>query len=314
MTQVFETTDPEVASELFRSQYTSMRMQIQGRQPLLRFAFTHVGRARLDRSTFRMALDGNADPLEQVSILRVLSGTVRYTCGDSEEAYGPGDTCYPLPTGRAWAGSVHDLDSELVVLDPALLDETAGTPPDAKAPVRLLSNRPQSKTAVAQLWRTAEFVRISIADEPETGSPSLVTSSAARLLAAVVLATFPSTARTDPTIEDRHDAHPDTLRRAIAYIETNPGRDIGVADIAAAAFVTVRAVQLAFRRHLDTTPMAYLRRVRLSLAHDELRTTDPGDGHTVTSIAARWGFANASRFAQLYREEFNQLPSRTLRT
>jgi len=30
-----------------------------------------------------------------------------------------------------------------------------------------------------------------------------------------------------------------------------------------AAHVTVRAVQLAFRRHLDTTPMAYLRRVRL---------------------------------------------------
>jgi hypothetical protein len=32
-----------------------------------------------------------------------------------------------------------------------------------------------------------------------------------------------------------------------------------VADIAAAARVTTRAVQLAFRRHLDTTPTDYLR-------------------------------------------------------
>ncbi|WP_211269144.1 helix-turn-helix transcriptional regulator [Saccharothrix syringae] len=54
-------------------------------------------------------------------------------------------------------------------------------------------------------------------------------------------------------------AQPDTLRRAIAFIESNAHRDISVADIAAAGFVTVRAVQPAFRRHLGTTPMAHLR-------------------------------------------------------
>ncbi|MFI6180577.1 hypothetical protein ACIA8R_33925 [Nonomuraea sp. NPDC051191] len=46
------------------------------------------------------------------------------------------------------------------------------------------------------------------------------------------------------------------MRRAIAYLEAQPDQDITVADIAAAAHVTVRAVQLAFRRHLDTTPLA----------------------------------------------------------
>ena len=67
----------------------------------------------------------------------------------------------------------------------------------------------------------------------------------------------------------------------------------------------------AFRRHLGTTPMTYLRRVRLGCAHQELH--DGGDGLTVTEIAYRWGFSNPSRFAQYYRAEYGTGPSDTLR-
>jgi len=54
-----------------------------------------------------------------------------------------------------------------------------------------------------------------------------------------------------------------TVRRATAFIEQHAHTDINMADIAAAANVSIRAVQCAFRRHLNTTPMAYLRAVRL---------------------------------------------------
>jgi transcriptional regulator GlxA family with amidase domain len=86
---------------------------------------------------------------------------------------------------------------------------------------------------------TIRFIRDLLAD-PVTGSQSLITNSAARLLAATILTAFPSTA-----------------------VDDNAHRDISVADIAAAANVSIRTIQLAFRRHLDTTPNAYLRRVRL---------------------------------------------------
>ena len=62
LTQVLETSDPDVASEIFRQQYTQMRMRMQmpsrGGQPLFRVASTQVGRARLDHTTIWMALEG----------------------------------------------------------------------------------------------------------------------------------------------------------------------------------------------------------------------------------------------------------------
>jgi transcriptional regulator GlxA family with amidase domain len=84
------------------------------------------------------------------------------------------------------------------------------------------------------------------------------------------------------------------------------------AEIAAAAGVTIRAVQLAFRRHLDTTPLGYLRRVRLDYAHRQLAAADP-QHESVTAVAYRWGFANSSRFAAYYRQAYGVLPSHTLR-
>ena len=159
--------------------------------------------------------------------------------------------------------------------------------------------------------RTWHRLRIRACKGSSGVAHPLVAGNAARLLVATALATFPNTALTEPTIEDRHDAHPATLRRAIAFIEGNADCDISVADIARAAHVTTRAVQLAFRRHLETTPSAYLRRLRLQHAHDQLREAVPGT-ITVSAVAARWGFLNPSQFAAHYRTAFAELPSRTL--
>jgi anti-anti-sigma factor len=103
-----------------------------------------------------------------------------------------------------------------------------------------------------------------------------------------------------------------TLRRAIAFIQERARDDISVTDIAAAAFVTIRAVQLAFRRYLDTTPMAYLRQVRLERAHRELVLGDPRH-LTVAQVASDWGFPSASRFTAYYRAAYGVPPGQTLR-
>lgn len=140
----------------------------------------------------------------------------------------------------------------------------------------------------------------------------LVAGSAGRLLAATLLTAFPNTTLTDPTIEDRHDSHPDVLRRAIAFIEDHADQDISVADVAAAARVTIRALQYAFRRHRGSTPMSYLREVRIQQAHEDLVAADPTTGVTVTEIAARWGFFHPGRFARHYRAVYGLPPHQTL--
>jgi transcriptional regulator GlxA family with amidase domain len=94
----------------------------------------------------------------------------------------------------------------------------------------------------------------------------------------------------------------------MTFIEANPDLDITVADIARAAHVSVRAIQVAFRRHLHTTPMAYLRRVRLDAARAELLNATPDQGLTVTAVASRWGWARPSRFAADFRAAYGQHP------
>jgi transcriptional regulator GlxA family with amidase domain len=122
---------------------------------------------------------------------------------------------------------------------------------------------------------TSVFFLREVLANSEVAAQPLIRGNAARMLAATVLDTFPNTAIIDPTAQDRRDATSTTVRRAIAFIEQHPHADISVADIAAAANVSIRAVQFAFRRQLDTTPMTYLRAVRLDRAHRELLATDP---------------------------------------
>lgn len=62
--------------------------------------------------------------------------------------------------------------------------------------------------------------------QPGPAGQPLFAATATRLLMATALAVFSSNALTDPTIEGRHDAHPATLRRAIAFILENAHTNI----------------------------------------------------------------------------------------
>jgi AraC-like DNA-binding protein len=101
------------------------------------------------------------------------------------------------------------------------------------------------------------------------------------------------------------------VRIAADLMETEPARPLTVAGLAAHAHVSVRALQEGFQREFGTTPMGYLRNVRLRRAHADLVAADPS-GVTVADIARRWGFPHASRFSTRYAAAFGELPNATL--
>lgn len=105
---------------------------------------------------------------------------------------------------------------------------------------------------------------------------------------------------------------PRAVRAAMAAIEERPTELVTVGDIARAAGLSVRALEDGFQRHLGTSPMAHLRRVRLARAHDELAAAEPGRT-TATAVALRWGFAHYGRFAAQYRRCYGHSPADTLR-
>ena len=105
---------------------------------------------------------------------------------------------------------------------------------------------------------------------------------------------------------------PQPVTRAMQVMRDQPGFPHTPTTLAAEAGISVRALHNGFRRHLDSTPMNYLRQLRLQRAHDELTSADTRDT-TVNQIAHRWGFPHQSRFAEIYQRRYGQTPSMTLR-
>ncbi|MGW1077155.1 AraC family transcriptional regulator [Streptomyces sp. NPDC002537] len=103
------------------------------------------------------------------------------------------------------------------------------------------------------------------------------------------------------------------VRRAMALAEERADQPLTLADLALAGRVSPRSLQEAFRRHLGTTPLGYLREVRLGRARHDLLAGRGNPAVTVSAVACRWGFCNLGRFAGLYLEKYGESPSRTLR-
>lgn len=102
------------------------------------------------------------------------------------------------------------------------------------------------------------------------------------------------------------------LDTVLEYLREHAELPLTPADLARVGHMSIRSLHATFQRELGTTPIAYLRRVRLERVHDELVTGHSND-LKVSEVAYRWGFAHPSRFASMYREAFGELPSETLR-
>jgi len=106
-------------------------------------------------------------------------------------------------------------------------------------------------------------------------------------------------------------AVPWQVKRAIEYMRANLSHSLTVALIADETGTSVRALQVAFQRFKGTTPLGYLRTIRLEAA----RRAIIGDGgsRSIADAARNAGFAHMGRFAAAYYQAFGETPSDTLR-
>jgi AraC family transcriptional regulator, ethanolamine operon transcriptional activator len=85
-----------------------------------------------------------------------------------------------------------------------------------------------------------------------------------------------------------------------------------VSDLCQRLQVSRRTVQNSFRSVAETTPLNYLRSVRLNGVRRTLMST-PAAHLSIGDAAAQWGFYHLSHFAAEYQELFAELPSHTAR-
>ncbi|MBM9617599.1 helix-turn-helix transcriptional regulator [Streptomyces zhihengii] len=238
------------------------------------------------------------------------SGHVETRSATLAAAAGPGQAWAPCDPGAGYRGRLDAVAARTVSLPVDLLRAAAGFPAGDETALRLGSLMPPTAALHERWGAMVRYAGDVVRDGPVA---PLVADTVARLVAVTALDVFPSNfTRPGPGSRDPGRVGPAGVRRAVEHIREHAGRPLSLADIAHVAGVTGRALQYGFARHLDTSPMAFLRRVRLERAHAQLLAGERGDGTTVAAVASRWGWTNPSHFTAAYRRAYGVAPSRTL--
>lgn len=192
------------------------------------------------------------------------------------------------------------------------LEAVGGTPPPAPGHASAPSALPMDATASRGWFR---LLRTLTEEVDENGALAADPIVAERFADAIVFGLASAMHNTGTDDEEAPARRVDAalVQRVVERLHGDPARAWRLDELAAAERVSARALADAFHRSVDSSPMQYLRRLRLEGAREELRTADPAS-ETTARIATNWGFAHLGRFADDYRAAFGELPSQTLRT
>ncbi|HEY2203426.1 MAG TPA: hypothetical protein VGH99_02960 [Pseudonocardia sp.] len=302
--QEFVTRDPEEAHAFLCDVYVDNTMRISGGRDGFTMRHMHRYAGPLSTATLlhTMSVQHDAQPLGYLLLGRVRRGRFeRDTEGESLRA-GRDDVFIIAAPDRPYVARWDKVDLQLTVIDQSLLADVAGRELDVSREVDL---RPAAPGHARYLNAVLDLLTDKLLADPEVPADPLLTGSAARMLTSAVAATFFPGAAEPTRPHDRTDATPTAVRRAVAFIDSRAHTDIGVTDIAESVRVSPSALRLAFRRHLDTTPGAYLRRVRQERARDELRRAGLNRGIAVGGVggpavggaADRWMLPTQARYS-----------------
>jgi AraC-like DNA-binding protein len=106
------------------------------------------------------------------------------------------------------------------------------------------------------------------------------------------------------------DGLPASLTRALRWLDDRLDEPVQIDTLAMVAGVRPRTLEAHFRLYLKTTPLGWVRRVRLARARQQLLAA--GQDDSIAAIAHANGFSQPGRFAAHYRRRFGEYPSQTL--
>jgi AraC-like DNA-binding protein len=135
---------------------------------------------------------------------------------------------------------------------------------------------------------------------------------AERALVLLLLNAVPNNYKWAFAEESPSAAAPYYVRRVESYIREHAREPITTDDLVTVGGVSARSIYHGFRRFRSTTPMAYLKAVRLDMARAALARGRLHGNASVTEAATAAGYSNLSQFSRDYRMRFRESPSQTL--
>jgi AraC-like DNA-binding protein len=191
----------------------------------------------------------------------------------------------------------------LVRLAPALLVETASRLRMYRAGLNLLFSAPLTPlTGDAKLSATIE----AIASELEGGDAGWreVIRSLVNQLTVYLLRERVNAQRSDEIELSRVGIVDRRLRRAIEFMSDNCGRELTLAEIAGAAYLSEFHFARLFKKITGATPHAYLASLRIERARRLLAESDL----PISEVGAEVGYASQSHFTKIFRETTGMTP------
>lgn len=102
------------------------------------------------------------------------------------------------------------------------------------------------------------------------------------------------------------EVFPESIQKALLFLEQNLHQSISINQLAKAAQVSPATLTRLFQKHLHSPPMKYLWNRRLDEGDKLLQTSVYG----VSEVAALLGFSDPSVFSNAYLKRFGRRPSR----
>jgi AraC-like DNA-binding protein len=313
---VFRTADPELAIAHAGSMFAPHRLTLHDARPRLqaRMNACRVGSVLLAYFDYGARLTLRARELENLTVLLLpLTGSIRVEQGGREVVATPatGGVLRPdLASKLVWS---EDLTVLALAFDHLALRTHLGRLIGAEVGTALVFDPEVAPQRRASTWDGMTRLLIGLAAETGQGDPApLVAAEAGRAAMSMLLISQPHSHRAAMSARSPAAA-PRAVRTVADLIRSDPGADHRIPELAAAAGISPRSLQVGFRRLFGVSPSTFLREARLDRVHDTLAAADP-TRHTVAEIATEGGFPHLGRFAGEYRKRFGQPPSATLRS
>jgi AraC-like DNA-binding protein len=312
----FRTRDADEAREAVSRAFCAHRLELVDGPVNMKTQSAALPRLSLHYLDYGADVRISPEPLTSFYLLQIpLRGTAHASAHGAEVVSDPGLATMLDPDDRVrmqWAkGTPHlclRVDRQALETKAArLLGRTL------REPLRFELGVPMTTPEARSMRQYLDLLRLELDAEPSLAMRPLVTAQLEDLVMTSLLLAAPNT-YSSWLAEDGGSMTPRCVRKAIELIEAHAHEPLTVEDIAEAVGCSVRALQSGFRQHLGSSPLTYLRDVRLELVHEDLLNAGPGRAVSVTDVALNRGFTHLGRFAQAYRERFGVAPSETLRS
>ena len=177
-------------------------------------------------------------------------------------------------------------------------------------PVEFVPAVPLGTSSAKEITSLLRYMTMTLTKPGDICSSTIARKHMASLLISGLINCLDHNYR-EELVEGKAWPRPAYISKAQEFMRVNYFESIGPADVARAVDVSTRALFAGFRTYLHTTPMRYLKDLRLDMVHQTLCNLEPRRT-SVTTIAMNSGFLHLGHFCAAYKQKFGELPHETL--